>query len=264
MRGKAAVCLMAVLMFIMEGCGQGKEERRTQDIRIAAAASLRPVYEEKLIPLFQKENPDITVRGVYDSSGRLQAQIEEGLEADIFMPAARKQMDLLNKEGLIQRDTLIPLLENNIVLIVPAKSREKFERFEDVRRAGTIVIGDPDLVPAGSYAKEVLENLGIWEEISAKASFGTNVTEVLNQVAEGSADAGFVYATDARGMKNKVKVMAEAPEGMLSEPVIYPVAMIKESEHEEAAKRFLEFLQTKEALCAFEAYGFVRNTAEKE
>lgn len=226
------------------------------EILVAAAASLKNAYEEELIPMFQEQNPGVTVKGTYDSSGKLQTQIEEGLEADVFMSAAITQMDALNQEGLIDSDTMVDLLENKIVLIVPSSSELGMTSFEDIVRAETIALGDPASVPAGQYAEEALTNLGIWDGIQDKVSFGTNVTEVLNQVAAASADAGIVYATDAASMADQVTVIAEAPEGSLAEPVIYPAAVVKHTAHAQEAKAFVEFLQSHEAMAVFESYGF--------
>lgn len=229
------------------------------EILVAAAASLKNAYEEELIPMFQEIYPNVTVSGTYDSSGKLQTQIEEGLEADLFMSAATKQMTALDEEGLIASDTIVNLLENKIVLIVPAGSEDTMSDFTDIANAESVAIGDPESVPAGQYAQEALTSLGIWEEVSAKASLGTNVTEVLNQVAAGSAEAGIVYATDAASMADQVSIVAEAPEGSLAEKVIYPVAVVANTTHEEAAAAFLEFLQSEEALAVFESYGFSVN-----
>ena len=226
------------------------------EILVAAAASLKNAYEDKLIPMFEEANPGVTVKGTYDSSGKLQTQIEEGLEADVFMSAAKKQMTALDEEGMIASDTITDLLENKIVLIVPTGNEKKLEKFEDIENADSIALGDPASVPAGQYAQEALTNLGIWDKIQDKVSFGTNVTEVLNQVAAASADAGIVYATDAASMADKVEVVAEAPEGSLSEKVIYPVAVVKGTAHEEVAKEFVAFLQTDKAITVFEEYGF--------
>lgn len=248
-----------------EAAGDAAEEAGTApqledaEILVAAAASLKNAYEEELIPMFQEMYPNVTVTGTYDSSGKLQTQIEEGLEADIFMSAATKQMTALDEEGLIASDTIVDLLENKIVLIVPAGSEDSMSAFEDIANAESVAIGDPESVPAGQYAKEALTSLGIWEEVSAKASLGTNVTEVLNQVAAGSAEAGIVYATDAASMADQVSVVAEAPEGSLAEKVIYPVAVVANTTHEEATAAFLEFLQSEEALAVFESYGFSVN-----
>lgn len=226
------------------------------EILVAAAASLKNAYEDKLIPMFEEANPGVTVKGIYDSSGKLQTQIEEGLDADVFMSAAKKQMIALDEEGMIASDTITDLLENKIVLIVPAGNEKKLEKFEDIEKADSIALGDSASVPAGQYAQEALTNLGIWDKIQDKVSFGTNVTEVLNQVAAASADAGIVYATDAASMADKVEVVAEAPEGSLSEKVIYPVAVVKGTAHEEVAKEFVAFLQTDKAITVFEDYGF--------
>ena len=226
------------------------------EILVAAAASLKNAYEDKLIPMFEEANPGVIVKGTYDSSGKLQTQIEEGLDADVFMSAATKQMKALDEEGMIASDTITDLLENKIVLIVPAGNEKKLEKFEDIEKADSIALGDPASVPAGQYSEEALTNLGIWDKIQDKVSFGTNVTEVLNQVAAASADAGIVYATDAASMADKVEVVAEAPEGSLSKKVIYPVAVVKGTAHEEVAKEFVAFLQTDKAITVFEDYGF--------
>ena len=227
------------------------------EILVAAAASLKNAYEEELIPMFEAQYPGVTVKGTYDSSGKLQTQIEEGLEADVFMSAATKQMKALNEEGMIASDTIVNLLENKIVLIVPTGSDSKIDSFEKIGDAASIALGDPESVPAGQYAKEALTNLNVWDSIQDKVSFGTNVTEVLNQVAAASADAGIVYATDAASKADQVTVVAEAPEGSLEKKVIYPVAVVKATAHEDAAKAFVDFLQTPEAIAVFESYGFV-------
>lgn len=235
---------------------QEKSKEEPTELLIAAAASLEYSYEDKLIPMFEKANPDITVKGTYDSSGKLQTQIEEGIEADVFMSAAAKQMNTLAEENLVDKDSIVNLLENKIVLITPADTELELKEFIDITKAETIGIGDPASVPVGQYAQESLTNLGLWEAVSAKASLGTNVTEVLNWVAEGSADVGIVYATDA-ATTDKVKVVAEAPADSLAEPAIYPVGIVTASKNKEAAQKFVEFLQSEEAVKVFEEYGFI-------
>ncbi len=224
-------------------------------ILVAAAASLEYSFVDELIPMFQEQYPYITVEGTYDSSGKLQTQIEEGLEADVFMSAATKQMNALKDENLVDADSIVNLLENKIVLITAADSTSPVTTFEEIGNAESIALGDPASVPVGQYAQEALTTLGLWDAIQPKVSLGTNVTEVLNWVAEGSADAGIVYATDA-ATTDKVTVVAEAPEGSLAEKVIYPVGVVSASQHQDAAALFVEFLQSPEAMAVFEAYGF--------
>ena len=275
-----SVFLMAVMMGVLVfGCSSNEDEKRAdakdgaktevQDaedegaeepakLLVAAAASLEYSYEDELIPMFEEENPNITVEGTYDSSGKLQTQIEEGIEADVFMSAAMKQMNALVDEDLVDKDSVVKLLENKIVLIASADSVLDLQEFTDITKAGSIAIGDPASVPVGQYSQEALTSLGIWDEVSAKASLGTNVTEVLNWVAEGSAEAGIVYATDA-ATTDKVKVVAEAPEGSLAENAIYPVGVVSASTQKEAAQKFVDFLQSDKAIAVFEKYGFIQN-----
>ena len=161
-----------------------------QEILVAAAASLQYVMEDKIQPAFEKENPDIKLSFTFDSSGKLQTQIEEGADADVFFSAATKQMNALEDEGLVDADSVVELLENKIALIVPKDSTLGITGFEDITKAEKIALGDPESVPVGQYSKEAFENLGMWDDVEAKTSFGTNVTEVLSWVAAGSADAG--------------------------------------------------------------------------
>ena len=227
-----------------------------KDVNLAAAASLKNAFDEKLIPMFEQKYPGVKVTPTYASSGDLQTQIENGLEADVFMSAANKQMNALAEKGLVDNSTNLQFLENKVVLIVPANSSSNISSFDDLKNlSGNIAIGDPESVPAGQYAKEVLNNTGIWNDVESKLSLGTDVTAVLNQVAQGSAECGIVYATDAKST-NDVKVVCEAPENALITPVIYPVAALKNSTDDDATKAFMDFLQTKEAKDVFVEYGF--------
>ena len=227
-------------------------------ITLAAAASLEKSFTEHLIPMFEEQYPEVSIEGTYDSSGKLQSQIEAGADVDIFFSAALKQMEALQEEGYIAEDASVDLLENKIVLIVPAGNESGYTSFEDIVNADMIAIGDPESVPAGQYSKEALENLDLWSSLEGKLSLGTNVTEVLNWVAEGSADAGIVYATDAASMTDKVSVVAE---GSVSK-VIYPVAELKETKNKDAADAFMEFLQSDEALDVFKVAGFTVNSQQ--
>lgn len=265
MKKKSILILtLSLLLTLFSGCSSNESSKNSNEntfkettITIAAAASLKNCMDEKLIPMFNEKYPNVKVQATYDSSGKLKTQIEEGAEIDVFMSAATKQMNELNKEELIEDDSIVDLLENKIVLIVPKGNIKEIKSFDDILKCDKIAIGDPESVPAGQYAKELFENLKIWDEVSSKASLGTNVTEVLNWVAEGSADSGIVYSTDAAS-NDKVEIVIEAPEGIVSK-VIYPVGIIKASKNKEEAKNFTDFLQSNEAMKVFESYGFSSN-----
>ena len=153
--------------------------------------------EDKIQPAFEKENPDIKLSFYLDSSGKLQTQIEEGADADVFFLRSDEADERAGGRGLVDADSVVELLENKIALIVPKDSTLKLLVLRDITKAEKIALGDPESVPVGQYAKEAFENLGMWDDVEAKTSFGTNVTEVLSWVAAGSADAGIVYLTDA-------------------------------------------------------------------
>jgi molybdate transport system substrate-binding protein len=232
-----------------------------ETITVAAAASLKNVFEEKggLIQTFQKKNPGIKVSGTYDSSGKLQTQIEQGLDADVFFSAATKQMDALVAGNFINSADVKNLLQNKIVLIKSTRGKTAVTSFETITKAKSIAIGDPGSVPAGQYAKEALTKLGSWDAVDAISSKGTNVTEVLTAVAQGSAEVGIVYATDAASMPKQIKVIAVLADGVLEAPVIYPVAVTAKSTHPAAAKLFTDFLASPEAIKIFQKYGFAEN-----
>ena len=250
------ILALFVLAFALTGCGstQAKVDETSGTIVFAAAASLKNVVDGEIIPAFNAEYPNIKVQPTYDASGKLQAQIEAGAAVDVFMSAATSNMEALKTKGLILDGSVANLLENKLVLIVPVDSKLGLASFTDVVKADKIAIGDPASVPAGKYAQEALTSLKVWDQVSGKLSLGTNVTEVLNWVAAGSAQAGFVYSTDALS-NAKVKVVAEAPEGSVSK-VLYPVGIVKASVQQDAASKFVKFLQTKTALDLFVKAGF--------
>ena len=271
-----AVVLAVCMVLSCAGCGgssnKGASEETTEvtteggnsKILVAAAASLQATIDNELIPLFEKENPEIAVEGTYASSGDLQHQIESGLDADVFFSAATSNMDTLAEEKLIDEDTVVDLLKNDVVLITPKDSKLGIKSFKDITKADTIAIGDPESVPAGKYAKEILTNLGVYNEVEKKASLGASVTEVLSWVAEGSADAGIVYATDAQtentnGDDKEVEVVATAEDSMMQTQVVYPVGVVSASTHKDEAKAFEDFLQTDEAKVILEKAGFTIN-----
>ena len=271
-----AVVLAVCMVLSCAGCGgssnKGESEETTEvtteggnsKILVAAAASLQATFDNELIPLFEKENPEIAVEGTYASSGDLQHQIESGLDADVFFSAATSNMDTLAEEKLIDEDTVVDLLKNDVVLITPKDSKLGIKSFKDITKADTIAIGDPESVPAGKYAKEIFTNLGVYNEVEKKASLGASVTEVLSWVAEGSADAGIVYATDAQtentnGDDKEVEVVATAEDSMMQTQVVYPVGVVSASTHKDEAKAFEDFLQTDEAKVILEKAGFTIN-----
>ncbi|WP_371718442.1 molybdate ABC transporter substrate-binding protein [Anabaena sp. UHCC 0204] len=225
------------------------------NLLISAAASLKDVLEE-IKPLYQQSKSNVNISYNFGSSGALQQQIEQGAPADMFISAAKRQVDALEQKGLLVAGTRNIIAKNRLVLIVP-KNVVGVSSFYNLRDAKIkkIVIGEPRSVPAGQYAKQVLEKLKIWENVKPKLVFANNVRQVLASVETGNADAGLVYITDAK-ISNQVKIVVAADEKYHS-PIIYPLAVVKRSKNIDAAKNFSQFLSSEQAKKVFKKYGFV-------
>lgn len=225
------------------------------ELIVSAAASLTDVLEE-LKTKYIEENPNVDIKYTFDSSGTLQAQIEEGAPVDVFFSAAEKQMDALEEGNFILEDSRKTMLINKVVLIVPKDSDLKIESMEDLKNADVekIAIGDPESVPVGQYSKEIFDNLKLTDDIMPKTILGNNVRTVLTWVESGEVDCGLVYATDAY-TTDAVEIILDAPEDSYK-TVTYPIGIIKDSKNPEEAKKFIEFLSNDESKEAFESYGF--------
>ena len=239
------------------------------ELIVFAAASLTETLNA-IAETYSAENPGVSFRFNFDSSGTLKTQIQEGADCDLFLSAGQKQMNQLdstasaevNTEGLdfVDSETRVDLLENKVVLCVPEnddKGIDSFDALAEHLKAGDILfcMGNSD-VPVGQYTQKILAYYALDEEALAAAgviTYGSNVKEVTTQVSEASVDAGVVYCTDAYSAG--LTPVDEATAEMCGQ-VIYPAAVLKNAPHAEAAKAFLAYLQTEEAGSVFESVGF--------
>jgi molybdate transport system substrate-binding protein len=228
-------------------------------LTVSAAASLKDVMEE-IEPLYQQKHPLNQIIYNFASSGSLQRQIEQGAPVDVFISAATKQMDALEKQDLLLIETRRDLLKNQMVLVIPPSNQKnnlKIDNFDGLttKEITTIALGEPKSVPAGNYAQEILTYFKIADKVNSKAVYGKDVRQVLSYVATGNVEAGIVYRTDVQ-LSEPVKIAAIAPETSHT-PIIYPIAVIKDSHNPEAATELVEFLTTPEVQAVFEEHGFV-------
>jgi molybdate transport system substrate-binding protein len=250
-----AIALSLLLSIGLKGFSPMIANAQTTPILISAAASLKDALEE-LDKGFTKANPNIKVSYNFGSSGALQQQIEQGAPADVFLSAATKQMDALEKSNLIAKNTRRNLLTNRLVLIVPSNSTLKITNFKALTNNNIkkISVGEPRSVPVGQYSEEVFKNLGILEQIRSKLVFANSVRNVLAAVETGNADAGIVYITDAK-ISDQVKVVAIAASNLHS-PIVYPMAVISTSKNPIAARAYTSYLTKAPAKTVFEKFGF--------
>ena len=270
---KVFACVtMCFMVLPLAGCGtshatETKENAEAAEVtlNVFAAASMTETLTE-IQEMYKEVAPNVTLVFNFDSSGTLKTQIQEGADCDVFISAAQKQMNQLDKdadpevntEGLdyVLEGTRINLLENKVVLAVPDGNPKGIESFADLGtdKLSLLAMGNED-VPVGKYSEEILTNLGMLDQLEQenKITYGSNVKEVTTQVSEAAADAGIIYATDAYSAG--LPVVAQADDTMCKQ-VIYPAAVLNISENQDAAEAFLDYLKTDDCMKVFEEVGF--------
>ena len=280
MRKLFALLIAAVMVLSLAACAAPATEETAApeetvpeaepvELIVFAAASMTETMNQ-IAEMYKAVAPNVTLTYNFDSSGTLKTQIQEGAECDLFISAGQKQMNQLDitadpevntdKLDFVLEGTRINLLENRVTLCVPEGNPKDIKSFDDLAdklKEGSVLMamGNSD-VPVGQYTQKILAFYGLDEEKLAKdgvITYGTNVKEVTTQVTEASVDCGVVYCTDA--FSAGLTPVDYATKEMCGQ-VIYPAAVLNISWNQEAAKEFLAYLQTDEAMKVFEAVGF--------
>jgi molybdate transport system substrate-binding protein len=228
---------------------------RAVDLNVFAAASLSDALKE-LAPGYEAKSGD-KLHFNLGASNTLARQIEEGAPADVFFSADEAKMDDLAKAGLIAADTRVTLLSNTLVVVVSADRGPPVAQPADLATPAVqlIALAEPSSVPAGIYAREYLQHAGLWDKVGGKIVPTENVRGALTVIELGNADAAIVYRTDAL-ISKKVRIAYAVPAAD-GPRIAYPLAVIKESKHADAARKFTAFLASAEARAVFAKYGFL-------
>lgn len=288
-----AMMLASAMVVGLAGCGGSsdskdtKEETKTEataktddaeetEIQVFIAASLNTVMTE-LAEEYNKEHPEVKITYNADSSGTLLTQIEEGYECDIFFSAAQKQMDQLEKDGLVVDGTRADVVNNQVVVVSLKDSSTKVTGLENLNEASSIAMAGGS-VPVGKYTRQALVNLGTLNKVDDVSTITTqeisdalggveiseqdNVSKVLAAVVEGSCEVGTTYFSDTYGYEDKLDILQKVSYDLTGN-VIYPIARVQNDEADEvqnkAADDFIKFITSDAAKAVFDSYYFDTN-----
>lgn len=245
--------LVSISMLIASACAAANDDDRK--VVVFAAASLGHVFHD-----IQKEFETATSNQLsisYGASQTLAQQISSGAPADIFISAGKSPVNFLVERNRLASEP-VNLLTNQLVVVVRQNLETRISSVKDLANSHVIrriALADPELAPAGQYARESLTTLGLWNNIQNKLITGTDVRSTLAYIESGNADVALVYATDAKLARN-VKVLDIVPYESHT-PIVYPAALIKGSQNSLAALKFLAFLKDRQTQKIFSSYGFI-------
>ncbi len=242
--------LLAPLLLLL-----GSLAVKAEDLTVFAAASLTDALKE-IAADYEKSNSD-KIAFNFAASGTLELQIRHGAPADLFVSADELKMNDLEKDGLLAPGTRRDLLANRLVIVVPGDSAATLASAAELAdpKFKRIALGETHIVPAGIYARQYLEKIGVWKQVEPRVVPLENVRAALAAVETGNADAGIVYQTDAlHSKKVKVAYTVPAAEGP---SIVYPAGLVKDSKHLAAAKKFLAWLSAPQAQAVFQRHGFL-------
>lgn len=224
------------------------------ELTVSAASSLTNAFND-IAQSYQKQYPDAKVALNFGASGALLQQLAKGAPVDVIAFADQETMDMAQKQGLIAAGARQDFARNALVLIEPQDSKLALKRLDDLAQPGIqrVAIGNPASVPVGRYSKHALQAAKLWPVVEAKAISTQTVRQSLDYVVRGEVDAGFVYATDAASMKDKVKIAFEVP---LEMAITYPIAVIAGSANGAEARRFVAFVLAPASQAILKLYGF--------
>jgi molybdate transport system substrate-binding protein len=247
----AASMLAGVAVVLPNGA---HAQTAAQTITVSAAASLTEALRE-IGTRFEAGKPGVTVRFNFAASGVLIQQIIQGAPVDVFVSADQDTMARGIEQKVLDASTRRDFAGNTVVMITPAQGAPTLATLADLRRADIrrIAIGKPATVPVGRYAKQALDAANLWAAVEPKLVFADNVRQVLDYVARGEVEAGFVYVTDAQAMKAPVRVVTPLTG---HSPVTYPAAVVADSRQPALAREFHAFLTGTEAQAILARHGF--------
>ena len=234
---------------LLAACSGGADD----ELLVFAATSLTDAMAEAAAEFEATHGTKVEVS--YGPSRALAQQIARGANPDVYVAAGQPPMDFLQEGGHIADGGAVRLLSNKIVLITgrDAPSIGGISELADAD-LNRVAMPDPEIAPAGNYARTALQNLGLWEQMLPRIVFANDVRATLSYVQTGNADAGFLYQTDAANAED-ITVLDIVPTDSYPD-VVYPAAVMRSTDNAQGAEAMLEFLQSDAGREIFRRHGF--------
>ena len=251
-------CIFLLLLTAFcSACANGKPDTPPAkvEINVSAALGLKEALTE-IQENYAIARPNVKVIYNLAAAGVLQAQIEQGAPADVFISASTRQIDALAGKNLILSGSRKNIVTDYLVLIAPKNSPIPLFSFQDLadNRIIHYAMGEPGKVPAGQYARETLQHFGLWESTKHKAVFCKDVRAALSYVETGNVETGIVFSTIA-AHSDKVKIVAIAPTDS-HEPVIFHGAVLSRSPRQDIGLDFMNYITSPQSQAIFQKYEF--------
>lgn len=225
-----------------------------QELVVSAAASLTHAFQT-IGQAFEKAHPGSKVVFNFAASGPLLAQIQQGAPVDVFASADQETMNRAATAKLLADGTRVDFAQNTLVVIVPSAAPKTPQTLQDLAAPDfkRIATGTPATVPVGRYTMEAVQKAGLADSLQPRWIFGESVRQVLNYVARGEVDAGFVYRTDALVEPEKTRIAFTAA---TNTPVSYPIAQVALSKNADGARQFITFVRSTQGQDILGKFGF--------
>jgi molybdate transport system substrate-binding protein len=254
MKGPAFCALIAILL-LTAACGSGEGGSTSSgELLVATGYGLKPAVEEQAAAFEKQTRVKVTFN--FAASRALLQQIEGGLPADVFIAPEPRDMEEARTKGLIIADTEQVYAVGRLALATSPRMGFALEELEQLTRPEVkqVVIGNPETAAYGRAAEEALTSAGLWEQIKPKLVYGENMAQVVQYLQSGNVEAGLVaLSVVIDGTAGLTYVVANES---LHQPIRHTVAVLKDTRHEELARRFVAFVRGPEGRAVLEKYGF--------
>ena len=255
-------CLLlfgVILSVILSSCGGRNVSSGARTLTVYAAASLTDAFTE-IGEAFESSRSGVTVVFNFGGSQNLRTQIEQGAPADIFASANVEEMDTLVAQNFVEVDAPKVFLTNQLVVILPESNPGGITSLEDLSTPGLKIVLAAEEVPAGRYAREILNRLNAQfgadysdQVLANVVSNEDNVRQALTKVQLGEADASIVYVSDAVAVPELRRIEIPADVNVIAE---YPIAALVESKNSDLANEFIQYVLSPETQATLEKWGF--------